>query len=162
MPALPCTRRFTQKSKPEMSDSRILVYQLSLPVRWADMDINAHVNNTRYFTYFEAVRLAWFDAIGVFDRSDGHGTVVAQTTCTYRRSIPYPETVKINLHVGPPGRSSYTTYYELLSEADTSILYADGQAVMVWVDRATGLSRPLPDSLRAALAPPLPAQENNV
>ena len=30
-----------------MSAPKILAYQLSLPVRWADMDINGHVNNAR-------------------------------------------------------------------------------------------------------------------
>ena len=53
----------------------------------------------------------------------------------------------------PPGRTSYTTYYDLLSAADHSIKYGDGTAVMVWVDRASGKSHPLPDYIRAVLAP---------
>ncbi len=139
-----------------MNDSKILAYQLSLPVRWADMDVNAHVNNTRYFTYFESARLAWFESVRSRGQRNGHGPVVAQTACNYRRSIPYPETVLIKLYAGMPGRSSFTTYYELLSEADPSVKYADGQAVMVWVDRATGKSQSLPDYVRAALAPAQP------
>ena len=51
--------------------------------------------------------------------------------------------------ISSPGRASYTTHYDLLSAADNSIKYGDGTAVMVWVDRTTGKSRPLPDYMRA-------------
>ncbi len=141
-----------------MSIPKILTYQLSLPVRWADMDINGHVNNARYFTYFESARLAWFDSIFTRDQRNLHGTVVAQTACAYHRSIPYPETVQIHVYAGAPGRTSFTTYYEVLSAADPALKYADGQAVMVWVDRTTGKAHPLPDYLRSALAPAPPQQ----
>ncbi len=132
--------------------TKVLAYQLSLPVRWADMDVNAHVNNTRFFTYFESARLAWFESVCPRDQRNGQGPVVAQSSCNYRRSIPYPETVLINLYAGPPGRTSFTTYYDLLSDADPSIKYADGQAVMVWVDRASGKSQSLPEYVRNVLA----------
>jgi len=136
-----------------MTEQKKLIYQLELPVRWADMDINAHVNNTRFFTYFESARLAWFEAVRAREQRNGQGLVVVQASCNYRRSIPYPETVRVNLYAGAPGRSSFTTYYDLLSESDASIKYADGQAVMVWVDRASEKSLPLPDYMRSMLAP---------
>jgi acyl-CoA thioesterase FadM len=44
-------------------------------------------------------------------------------------------------------------YYNLLSDADKRIKYADGQSVMVWVDRASGKSLPLPEYVRGVLAP---------
>lgn len=135
-----------------MSEPKILAFQLPLPVRWADMDINGHVNNTRFFTYFEAARLAWFESVRARDQRNGQGPVVAQAACNYRRSISYPETLRVDLYAGVPGRTSFTTYYELLSEADPSVKYADGTAVMVWVDRNTGKSQPLPDYVRRVLA----------
>ncbi len=141
-----------------MSAPKILAYQLSLPVRWADMDINGHVNNARFFTYFESARLAWFEGVCARDQRNVHGSVVAQTACNYRRPIPYPETVLINMYAGAPGRTSFTTYYDVLSEAAPSLKYADGQAVMVWVDRATGKAQPLPDYLRSALPSTRPRQ----
>ena len=135
------------------NDDKILAYQLTLPVRWADMDVNGHVNNVRFFTYFESARLAWLQSIRARGERNGQGSVVAQTTCNYRRSIPYPETVQVNLYVSSPGRSSYTTHYDLRSATDSGIQYADGTAVMVWVDRTTGKSQPLPDYIRAVLEP---------
>jgi acyl-CoA thioester hydrolase len=136
-----------------MNEQKLLAYQLSLPVRWADMDLNAHVNNTRFFTYFESARLAWFESVRSRNPRNEQGAVVAQAACNYRRPIPYPETVLVNLYTGMPRRTSFTTYYDLLSDADPSVKYADGRAVMVWVDRTTGKSLPLPDYVRRALAP---------
>lgn len=127
------------------------VYRLTLPVRWADMDVNAHVNNTQFFTYFEAARIAWLDSVRARNSRDGEGPVVAQATCNYRRPIPYPETLDIHLYTGAPGRSSFTTYYDMFSAVDPSIRYADGQAVMVWVNRSSGKTRPLPDYVREIL-----------
>jgi acyl-CoA thioester hydrolase len=136
-----------------MTEQRKLVYQLKLPVRWADMDINGHVNNTQFFTYFEAARIAWLDSVRARNARSAEGAVVAQATCNYRRSIPYPETLDIRVSTSAPGRSSFTTFYDVFSDGDESVKYADGQVVMVWVNRATGKSLPMPDFVRAALAP---------
>lgn len=133
--------------------NKILAYQLRVPVRWADMDVNAHVNNVQFFTYFECARLAWFEAVRARSKRNGQGGVVKTASCNYVRPIPYPETVRVDLYAGPPGRTSFTTYYDLLSEADPTIKYGDGQAVMVWVDRATGKPQPLPDYVLSVLAP---------
>lgn len=136
-----------------MSDNKKLVYELTVPVRWADMDVNGHVNNVAFFTYFECARLEWFESVRPRAQRDGQGLVVAQAGCNYRRTIPYPETAKVMLYAGPPGRSSFTLNYELVSAADTAIKYADGQTVMVWVFRDSGKTHPLPDYVRKVLAP---------
>lgn len=135
-----------------MNEPKKLMFQLNVPVRWADMDVNAHVNNTRFFTYFEAARIAWLESVRARTTRDGQGPVVVQATCNYKRPIPYPETLDIRVFGGVPRRSSFTTYYNIFSAADESICYADGLAVMVWVNRATGKSLPIPDFLRDVLA----------
>jgi acyl-CoA thioester hydrolase len=136
-----------------MTVPKILAYELTVPVRWADMDVNAHVNNVCFFTYFECARLAWLEQVRTRGARNGQGGVVKHQTCNYLRPIPYPETVLIQLYAGPPGRTSFTTYYELHSEKDPLIKYGDGNAVMVWVDRASGKPQPLPEYMRAVLAP---------
>jgi acyl-CoA thioester hydrolase len=136
-----------------MSEARKLVYQMTLPVRWADMDVNGHVNNVCFFTYFESARLDWAESVRPRAQRGGHGLVVAQASCNYHRPIPYPETVHVDIYASAPGRTSFTMYYNLLSDADKRIKYADGQSVMVWVDRASGKSLPLPEYMRGVLAP---------
>jgi len=137
-----------------MTAPRILAYELAVPVRWADMDVNAHVNNVQFFTYFECARLAWLEEVRTRSARNRQGGVVKQAACNYLRPIPYPETVRVQLYAGPPGRTSFTTYYDVISQSDPTIKYGDGHAVMVWVDRASGKPQPLPDYVRSVLAPP--------
>jgi acyl-CoA thioester hydrolase len=103
-----------------------------------------------YFTYFEQARIAWLHEQPAVLNRDGHGVVVAQASCNYLRPIPYPETVSVRMYSGPVGRTSFPTLYEIFG-ADGVTRYADGQTVLVWVDRKTGKSLPLPDSMRQAL-----------
>lgn len=134
-----------------MTEQKKLLFTAQVAVRWADLDANGHVNNAAYFTYFEQARIAWLDSLDAQNTADGCGPVIAQTSCSFARAIGYPETLEVRVHGGPPGRSSFPTFYEIVSSADAAIKYADGQAVMVWVNRGTGKSAPLPDRLRAAL-----------
>lgn len=123
-----------------------------IPVRWRDIDINHHVNNTLYFRYFEQARIEWHDSV-VEGRRDGiHGIVIANAYCSYLKPITYPATLEVCLSVSSPGRSSFTFYYDVYGEHDRVTKFADGYTRVVWVDRRAGKSVPLPDFLRKALA----------
>lgn len=41
------------------------VFEMSMPIRWGDMDAFGHVNNTVYFRYMEQARISWFEALGI-------------------------------------------------------------------------------------------------
>ncbi len=83
--------------------------------------------------------------------AQGTGPVVVQAHCNFIKSIIYPETILVKLYVGPPGRSSYETFYEIVSQEDQSIKYAEGSATIVWVDRKLSRSTPLPDEIKQYL-----------
>jgi acyl-CoA thioester hydrolase len=131
---------------------RKLINVLRLQVRWADLDANRHVNNVTYFTYFEQARVDWLKRTGMQTTADGEGPVVVRTTCNYRRSIPYGDALDVRVYAGTPGRSSFPTYYEIVDVEDEAVVYADGEATMVWTNRTTGKSCPVPEAMRALLA----------
>lgn len=135
------------------SEVRTLLVTARIPVRWSDQDVNGHVNNAMHFTYFEQTRIEWLKRQPAVKAGEarGEGVVVAQADCNYVRPIPYPETLEIRMYAGEPGRTSIRTYYEMIG-ADGATRYADGRAVLVWVDRRAGTAKPLPDDLRAVLA----------
>jgi acyl-CoA thioester hydrolase len=57
------------------------VFELSMPIRWGDMDAFGHVNNTVYFRYMEQVRISWFEEIGlVGGNGDGQGPVIVNAS----------------------------------------------------------------------------------
>lgn len=131
---------------------RKLVSVFRVQVRWADADANRHVNNAAYFTYMEQARIDWLERAGMQTTAKGEGPVVVHASCDYRKPIPMVAAVDVRFYVGPAGRTSFPTYYEIVGNDDASLVYAVGQAVMVWTDRATGGSRPVPDEMRALLA----------
>jgi acyl-CoA thioester hydrolase len=137
-----------QGSEPQ----RKLVSVFRIQVRWGDLDANRHVNNAACFTYMEQARIEWLKRIGMQNTPQGEGPVVVQTSCTYRRAIPYVDALDVRVYVGPAGRTSFPTWYEIVDAADPQLKYADGNAVMVWTNRTSGESRPVPDALRALLA----------
>ncbi|HYC45723.1 MAG TPA: thioesterase family protein [Burkholderiales bacterium] len=143
----PAQRSSTATQDPE----RRLVLTAEIAVRWADQDTNSHVNNATYFTYFEQARILWLRSEQMERlRPDGQGIVVAQASCTYLKPIPYPETLRVPMYTGKLGRSSIPTYYEIFG-TETPVKYAEGHVVLVWIDRKSGKSLPLPAALREAL-----------
>jgi acyl-CoA thioester hydrolase len=133
-----------------MNQIKQLVLELAFPIRWVDMDAFGHVNTSVYFTYFEQTRIEWLMSIApanYLSSTASTGPVVINASCTFLKSIIYPETIVVKLFAGPPGRSSFETYYEICSQGDPSIRYAEGSAKIVWVDRMAECSMPLPKEL---------------
>jgi acyl-CoA thioester hydrolase len=121
------------------------------PIRWGDMDAQGHVNNTVYFRYMEQARIEWLERFGwPGSSSDPMVIVTVNAACTYLLPLTYPAAVETRVFASKPGRSSVETWYEMRVAGD-DVLCAEGSAKLVWVDAASGKSRPLPDALRAAL-----------
>ncbi len=134
-----------------MGESRRLAHVERIPIRWGDMDAMGHVNNTVYFRFMEQARISWFDRLVPEDAAwQSTGIVIANASCNYKRALTYPGTVEVRLYVGAPGGASVPTFYELLLAGDP-VPYADGAAVVVFVDMATQKSRRIPEDIRARL-----------
>ncbi len=136
-----------------MGEARRLLHEMRVEVRWGDMDSVGHVNNVVYFTYFEEARMAWFATLQPAPGlgATGTGPVIANAYCNFRRAIVHPAGLRVRMHGGAPGRSSFETWYEIVDAADPALLYADGSSRVVWVDRDAGRSVALPAGIRALL-----------
>ena len=122
-----------------------------MPIRWGDMDAMGHVNNTVYFRFMEQARISWFNAlVPERDAWQSTGIVIVNASCNYKRPIAYPGTVEARLYVGEPGGSSVPTFYELRVDADP-VPYADGAAVVVFVDMKLQKPVRIPDGIRERL-----------
>lgn len=120
-----------------------------LPLRWSDFDALGHVNNAAYLSLCEQARIEALEALGAADWSEA-GPVVAAASLRFVRPITEIQTVGVEVTLGPPGRTSLPTAYRVTS-ADGQTTYAEAEAPLVWVDRATGRPTPLPEALRARL-----------
>ena len=130
---------------------RKLMHVERIPIRWGDMDAMGHVNNTVYFRFMEQARIGWFDALLPGSEAwRATGIVIANASCNFKRPINYPGTVEVRLSVGPPGGSSVPTFYELRVD-DDPVPYADGAAVVVFVDMKSQKPVRIPDGIRDRL-----------
>ena len=78
------------------------------------MDAQGHVNNTVYFRYMEQARIEWLLHVAEQAGSGtGPGSVIVNASCTFIEPMEYPGTVEVRMFLGPPGRSSIETQYEL-------------------------------------------------
>ena len=134
-----------------MTEPRRLAHVERIPIRWGDMDAMGHVNNTVYFRFMEQARIAWFERLVPEDDAwQSTGIVIANASCNYKRAMTYPGTVEVKLFVGPTGGASVPTWYELRVDDDPAP-YADGAAVVVFIDMKSQKSRRIPEAIRARL-----------
>jgi acyl-CoA thioester hydrolase len=125
---------------------------VTLPVLWGDMDALGHVNNARFFTWFESARIALFDRIGVASAGPSEiGPILATTSCDFLKPVLYPATVRIGVRVTRVGETSIGMEYEV-ADAPDGQLYARGTSVVVLVDYRSHKKVSIPADLRAAIA----------
>ena len=126
-----------------------LVHVERIPIRWGDMDAMGHVNNTVYFRYMEQARIGWFDALVPQQQAwKTTGIVIVNASCNFRKPINYPGTVEVKVFSGAPGGSSVPTFYELAVERE---VYADGAAVVVFIDMQSQKPVRIPERIRSLL-----------
>lgn len=132
-------------SEPDsLTDDAQHVHTTDIAVRWGDMDAGGHVNNSRFFTYFEEARVDWLGATLDTPLFTESGPVLAEASCDFQQPLVHPATLTIDVYAIPPGRSSLRNVYDAaLTESGERV--AVGTAVLVWVDAETGEPVPVPN-----------------
>jgi acyl-CoA thioester hydrolase len=133
-------------------------------VRFSDVDPNQHVNNVKYFEYFQEARVGLVTRLsGVhFDDQGGEqpsplgsrglGLVVGRTDVDYREPLVLrEEPYALRTWVERVGRSSFVIQGAVVDEGR---VLSRGRTVMVVIDQRTGRSTPIPDENRAVLESP--------
>jgi acyl-CoA thioester hydrolase len=136
-----------------MSTSTLLSTS-QIPFRWADMDVNGHINNVQYLRCFEQARLEWVGHTVVHPEWGGEhiSLVIVRLECDFLIETGYPGTAEVQIHLVKLGRSSVTIRHELRVVGDDRIRAA-GNGVLVFTDRNTKSSIPIPDGARHLLTP---------
>lgn len=125
----------------------------AIATRWSDNDAYRHVNNVVYYGFFDTAVNRLLIEAGALDleHSPAVGLVV-ETQCRYFAPISFPDQVQVGLRVAKLGTSSIR--YELaVFRNDEAAASAEGHFVHVYVDRATNRPVPVPEAVRAAVAP---------
>ncbi len=125
----------------------------TFPVAWGDMDAFQHVNNTRYFRYFENARIDYFDEAGVSGVAgmpEGIGPILASTSCRFKAPLTFPDTVGVGARVIELGEDRFTVEHAVASEKLGRIA-AIGEALIVAFDYSAGQKAQVPAQWRTAI-----------
>ena len=136
----------------ELPAKKKLVYEMTIPIRWGDMDAMGHLNNTTYFRYLETARIDWMHSVGGQPDMEGEGVVIINAFCSFMRQLEYPGNVLVKMYTSDPGRSSFESWATMELADNPGEVYAAGGATTVWVNYKEQKSRPLPDWLRALVS----------
>ena len=109
-----------------------------VPVRWIDMDVMGHVNNGKFFTYFEQARCEHFDAVGmVIGGSAPEGPILAETTCKFRGPVMHGDVLTVGAVCEKVDNTSWQQKYAVVSHKSGRVV-AEGHASLVWFDYKKG------------------------
>ena len=137
----------------DIPEQKKLVYEMTIPIRWGDMDAMGHINNTVYFRYMETVRIEWMRAVGCDPDPQGQGPVIVNAFCNFYRQLEYPGDVRVKLYVSDPGRTTFETWCTMERTDQPGVVCAEGGATTIWVDFPQQKAETLPDWMRALVTP---------
>lgn len=137
--------------KLEVPEQKRLIHSMTMPIRWGDMDVMGHVNNTLYFRYMEIARTHWLIEKGIPLDPANEALVLLNTFCNFLQQLEFPGDAIVRTYVGAMGRTSFDVYHEISRTDQPDKIFANGGATLVWVDCKAQKSLPVPDHLRALL-----------
>ena len=138
------------------------VLTLNIPVRRADIDAAAHVNNTNYFRLMEEARCAWYETLGIEGDATymqgpgrvpsvlppGCGPIIVTASCSFIKALKFPGDAIIDVFISEPGRSSLLISYVFRASYAPDTVFAEGTSKAVWINTAQEKSIPLPEVVR--------------
>jgi acyl-CoA thioester hydrolase len=130
--------------------SEVFRFTYPIRVRYAEVDPQAVVFNSRYLEYADIAVTEYWRAMGLrpgtADTPECH---VGTATVRYVKPIRLDETIETRTRIDRFGTASMTWSVELHGEGVGDDLRAAIELVYVGVDLATGRSQPLPDAFKA-------------
>ncbi len=122
-----------------------------ISTRWEDEDTYGHVNNVKYYSYFDtAVNGYLMAATGLDIRQLPAYGIVAESSCRFMRELRFPQDVEVGIAVTKLGNSSVV--YELaIFQGEVTTPAAVGTFVHVYVTGQDRKVTPVPDQIREVL-----------
>lgn len=119
-------------------------------IRFADIDMMGHVNNSVYLTYFEQARMKFMLDITPQPWSWIHqGIVVARNEINYRKPVFLGDNLSVEVEAIELGTSSFTLLHTIFREDE---ICSDCKSVMVCFDYEMGTKIEMPEVWRNGLA----------
>jgi acyl-CoA thioester hydrolase len=134
-------------------------HRFVMDVRFGDTDAMGHANNSRFLTYCESARIAYWEAatgepFAVVTHGAEESLILAEVRVTFRSPAVFGETLTVESRAGRIGRTSFTLEHRLTAAASPrgeARLVATADDVLVLFDYTSGRPRVIPDAVVASL-----------
>lgn len=140
-----------------MSQSRVPAptgeYKFELPVqlRFNDVDMFGHVNNTVYLEFFDLAKLRYFEAaLGTDFAHSGFAVVVVNINCNFYSPAFLGDELVVLTRTETIGDKSLTLDQRIIDRRSGDVKCVC-RTIMAGFDAATLTSAPIPDRHRAAI-----------
>lgn len=126
------------------------MHKLKVQLRFNDIDILGHLNNTVYFSLYDLGKAEFMEANGLREPGPKAPTsVIADIHCSYFIPILYGDEIYVTTRCSHIGDKSFTLEQEMID--DRGEVRSRCSTVMVYIDAATRHSAPLPQDFKAKL-----------
>jgi len=122
--------------------------KVEIPIAWGDMDAFNHVNNTRFFRYFETARIKYFERVGFIETMETHsiGPILASISAKFIKPMFYPDIVTVGTRVTSIEPTQFVMKY--IIESNSKGIAAIGESKIVVYDYKSSERTTLPDTVR--------------
>jgi acyl-CoA thioester hydrolase len=120
-------------------------------VRYGECDLQGHVFNANYFSYFDiALTELWREVAGGYQEmlDSGFDLVVVEATARFRAPARFDDELDLEVTVGHLGTTSMRTDLRVLRDQD---LLVEGRMVHVFIEKGTTAKAAIPPGIRQAL-----------
>lgn len=125
---------------------------LPLQIRFNDIDLAQHVNNSVYQEYFDLGRLSYFEAVmGTTLAFDGLSMVIASFRVDFFLPVFLSDKIFVRTKVVSTGNKSLEMVQQIVGEGD-SAPRAEAMTIMVCYNYGTQASEVLPETWKSAFS----------
>ncbi len=126
-----------------------MIQPATIQVRFSDLDVLGHVNNTIYFSYFELARVHYFrELLGIDWDWRQHGIVLVKNEAEYLKSVLISHTPEVYVFTENIGNKSFTLAYELKVNGE---VFVKGRSIQVCFNAETQQTIVVPEEMKSAL-----------
>ena len=128
-------------------------FKTPIYVRYADLDAQWHVNNTRFLTYMEQARLEYLQHLGLFDGKSflDLRLIIADVHVAYKAPITLGQKISVSTRTLKIGNKSITFEY-VIEDSQTGVVCGTGEVVGVCFNYTTHETLPVPAEWRKIIS----------
>lgn len=140
--------RFDQNNLPNPADFK---HRIDLQIRFNDIDILGHLNNTVYFSFYDTGKAWYLEAVNNGKMDWQHvESVIANVDCAFINSIYFGEPIEILTRCEHLGEKSLTLLQMIINK-DTQQIKSICRTVMVAFNPETKQSTNIPARWRSGI-----------